>query len=222
MPRRRINEREQARAAQFASVLSDMLHELRISHRNLATALNISRYTVDSWTRAADPGLPSEQNLAQLCQFIEQRQSGFGTKLAAAAQFEWRPTVNGSAITSAPMSPNARLHNLPAALTRFVGRDIELLEVVHLLTVTRLLTLTGVGGVGKTRLALQLAQQISNDFPEGVWLVELAALSDPNLVWQAIASAVGVQELVGASNQQLLTTYLQSKQLLLILDNCAY
>lgn len=63
MPRRRTNDREQVRAEQFAHALSNILHELHISHRDLAAALNISRYTVDSWTRMSDPALPSEQNL---------------------------------------------------------------------------------------------------------------------------------------------------------------
>ncbi|CAA9265130.1 MAG: hypothetical protein AVDCRST_MAG93-2369, partial [uncultured Chloroflexia bacterium] len=191
MPRRRTNEREQVRAGQLAHALSDILHELHISHRDLAAALNISRYTVDSWTRVGDPALPSDQNLAPLCQFIEQHQKGSGAKLAAAAQFTWVPTNTEKAITSVSASAHASRHNLPAALTSFVGRDTELREVEYLLTVTRLLTLTGVGGVGKTRLALQLAQKVRGNFPDGVWLVELAALRDPNLVWQAIAAAVG-------------------------------
>ncbi len=222
MPRRRTNEREQARAAQFANALSNILHELRISHRHLADALHISRYTVDSWTRVADPALPSEQNLAQVCQLIEQRQGGAGVQLAAAAQFDWTPTDKGGASMAPAVSANAPRHNLPAALTSFVGRDTELREVAHLLTVTRLLTLTGVGGVGKTRLALQLAQQVRSHFADGVWLVELAALSDPTLVWHAIGSAVGVQERAGDRSQHLLTAYLQSKHLILMLDNCEH
>ncbi len=222
MPRRRINEREQARAAQFANALSNILHELRISHRDLADALHVSRYTVDSWTRAADPALPSEQNRAQVCQRIEQRQGGAGVKLAAAAQFDWTPTDKGGAIMAPAGSANALRHNLPAALTSFVGRDTELREVAHLLTVTRLLTLTGVGGVGKTRLALQLAQQVRSHFADGVWLVELAALCDPTLVWHAIGSAVGVQERAADTSHHLLTAYLHSKHLLLILDNCEH
>jgi non-specific serine/threonine protein kinase len=222
MPRRRTNEREQVRTEQFAHALSDILHELHISHRDLAAALHISRYTVDSWTRVADPALPSDQNLVPLCQFIEQRQRGSGAKLAAVAQCTWVPTNNEKAITSVSPSANASRHNLPAALTSFVGRDTELREVAHLLTVTRLLTLTGVGGVGKTRLALQLAQKNKDDFADGVWLIELAALRDPNLVWPAIAAAVGAPGPVGDNNHQLLTAYLHSKHLLLVLDNCEH
>ena len=222
MPRRRNNEREQARAAQFAHALSDMLHELRINHRDLAADLQISRYTVDSWTRIGDPALPSNQNLAQLCQLIEQRERGLGARLATAARFEWAPTNTGSAATSASRRANVPHHNVPAALTSFIGRDTELLEIAHLLTVTRLLTLTGVGGVGKTRLALQLAQQVSSMFADGVWLVELAKLTDPDLVWHTIASTICAQELAGDRNRQQLTAYLESKHLLLVLDNCEH
>jgi hypothetical protein len=78
-------------------------------------------------------------------------------------------------------------HNLPVQLTSFVGRGKETAEVKALLRGTRLLTLTGAGGVGKTRLALQVATEVLEDYPDGVWLVELASLSDPAFVPQAVA-----------------------------------
>ena len=89
---------------------------------------------------------------------------------------------------------NPRRHNLPAELTSFVGRRRELLELPGVLRSSRLLSLTGAGGVGKTRLAVRLASGLVNEFPDGVWLVDLAPLSVPDLVAQTIATVLGVRE----------------------------
>ena len=89
-------------------------------------------------------------------------------------------------------SPN----NLPLQVNRFIGREREMTEVRGLLVTTRLLTLTGSGGSGKTRLALQVATDLLEEFAHGVWWVELAALSDPLLVPQVVASALGIPERV--------------------------
>src|SRR5258708_29208831 len=82
-------------------------------------------------------------------------------------------------------------HNLPYQLTSFVGREQEIAQLKELVTTNRLLTLTGAGGAGKTRLALEVASRLIGAFPDGVWLVELATLSDPRLVPQAAAQAPG-------------------------------
>jgi predicted ATPase/DNA-binding SARP family transcriptional activator len=113
-------------------------------------------------------------------------------------------------------------HNLPARLTSFVGRQREKAEIAGLLTSARLVTLTGAGGSGKSRLSLEIAHQTLSDFPDGVWLVELAALADAALLPQAIASALGLGEAPGSSITETLTAYLRSKQLLLLLDNCEH
>ncbi len=115
-------------------------------------------------------------------------------------------------------SPN----NLPAPLTSFVGREKESLEVKRLLSMTRLLTLSGAGGSGKTRLALEVARDLSGVYPEGVWLVELAPLSDPALTPQAVARALGVREQPGRSLADTLTDCLRAKDLLLLVDNCEH
>ena len=88
-------------------------------------------------------------------------------------------------------------NNLPHQLTSFVGREREVEEVAQLLAKNRLVTLTGVGGIGKTRLSLQVAAGLLDDFPDGVWLVELASLADARLVPEAVASVVGVKEEAG-------------------------
>ncbi len=113
-------------------------------------------------------------------------------------------------------------NNLPIQLTSFIGREKEMAEIKQLLLTARLLTLTGSGGTGKTRLSLQVAAEVLDDFANGVWLVELASLSDPVLVPQTVASVLGVRE---EPNRPLLTTltgYLCAKHLLLILDNCEH
>ena len=113
-------------------------------------------------------------------------------------------------------------HNLPLQLTSFVGREKEIIEVKRLLLGDRFVTLTGPGGTGKTRLALQVAAELLELFPDGVWLVEFASLSDPTLVAQTVAAALGVRESAGRPILNLLTDYLRSKELLLILDNCEH
>ena len=128
-------------------------------------------------------------------------------------------------------SLDAMPNNLPAQLTSFVGRERETAEITALLDPSaagaggrgaRLLTLTGPGGTGKTRLSLQAAAGLVEHFPDGVWLVELAPLSDPTLVAQAIASAIHLRELAGRPLDAMLVDYLRDKRLLLVLDNCEH
>jgi predicted ATPase/class 3 adenylate cyclase len=113
-------------------------------------------------------------------------------------------------------------HNLPVQLTSFVGREREMAEVKRLLSTTRLLTLTGAGGTGKTRLLLQVAAELLEEYEDGVWLVELATLSDPALVPQAAAAVLGLKEEPGKPLPQSLVEYLKPRQLLLLLDNCEH
>jgi predicted ATPase/DNA-binding SARP family transcriptional activator/DNA-binding CsgD family transcriptional regulator len=115
-----------------------------------------------------------------------------------------------------------RRHNLPGARTKFIGREQEMLEIKRLLSMTRLLTLTGAGGSGKTRLALEIARDLVGAYPDGVWLAELAPLSDPELVPNAVATALGVHEQPGRSLEDALADFLRPKQMLLVLDNCEH
>lgn len=134
---------------------------------------------------------------------------------------------------AAPISPAAPSHRaapaalrprLPRPLSSFVGRRHELAEVSELLQLptTRLLTLIGAGGCGKTRLALQVATDMAEAHPDGVWWVELAALTDPALVPQTIAAALGVQEHAGHPVKETLLAHLRERDLLLVLDNCEH
>lgn len=113
-------------------------------------------------------------------------------------------------------------HNLPRQLNSFIGREREMAEIKRLLPQANLLTLTGVGGCGKTRLALQIASEVIEDYPDGVWLVELALVSDPALVPQSVAQALGMREVAGQTLLDALIDHLQAKQVLLILDNCEH
>lgn len=120
-----------------------------------------------------------------------------------------------------PLRAAAR-HNLPQAVTSFIGRDREIAEVRKWLAATRLLTLSGAGGCGKTRLALQVAGTVPEPHPDGIWFVELAPLGDPSLVPQALAKALGIAEQPGKDLVKTLAESLASRRLLLVLDNAEH
>ncbi len=122
------------------------------------------------------------------------------------------------ALRSLEATPN----NLPIQLTSFIGRERELAEIKNLLQNNRAVTLLGVGGIGKTRLSLQAAADIQDDYPDGVWFVELAPLTSPGLVDHAVAIALGVKEEAGHAVAEALSRYAVDKRLLLILDNCEH
>ncbi len=113
-------------------------------------------------------------------------------------------------------------NNLPQQLTTFVGREHELAAVKEELAGTRLLTLFGIGGVGKTRLSLQVAAEVVSNHPDGVWFVELAPISDARLVPQAVATVLGVREEPGRSILDALLQHVRDRSLLLVLDNCEH
>ncbi|CAG1009518.1 Putative HTH-type transcriptional regulator [Burkholderiales bacterium] len=122
------------------------------------------------------------------------------------------------ALRSLEATPN----NLAQQVTSFVGRERELAEVTRLLGTTRLITLVGAGGIGKTRLAMHVAADVMGDYPDGVWFVDLAPLSDARLVPQTIASVLGVKEEAGHTVVDALAGYVKDKRILLVLDNCEH
>ena len=115
-----------------------------------------------------------------------------------------------------------RRHNLPLRRTSFIGRERECLEVKRHLAMTRLLSLTGTGGCGKTRLALEVARDLVGAYPDGVWLIELAPLSDEELVPKAVAQALEVPERPAQPLAETIAEILRGRELLLILDNCEH
>lgn len=119
-------------------------------------------------------------------------------------------------------SQSHKTNNLSTQLTSFIGRERELAEARSRLEGARLLTMIGPGGTGKTRLSIQLGTELLEAFKDGVWLVELAPISDPSLVMQTIASALDIREISGTPLKDLVHDYLREKQLLFILDNCEH
>ena len=133
------------------------------------------------------------------------------------------PLKEASSLAPSPGKElDASQHNLPVARTSFVGRQREVVEIKRALVMTRLLTLTGAGGCGKTRLALEVARELAGVYPDGVWLAEFAPLSEGALVAQALATVLGVHEQPERSLTDTLVDFLRAKRALLVLDNCEH
>ena len=150
-----------------------------------------------------------------LCQELEAEPSQGTNQLYEAIQ-------SGNLLPASPIVRTA--HNLPAQVTSFIGRDKEVfaLKQVILSGQTRLVTVTGAGGTGKTRLALRAVEELLDAFPHGVWFVELGAVSNPNLVTATVASALKLRESPDKSVLEVLVDYLRSKSALIILDTCEH
>jgi hypothetical protein len=123
---------------------------------------------------------------------------------------------------SAVVTASGGVHGFPAELTSFVGRQEQVREVDRLLGRYRLVTVSGPGGAGKTRLAGQVAQAVAGRFADGVWLAELAPAGDPAQVAGVVAAALGAREQPGVPAAEVLARVLARRQLLLVLDNCEH
>ena len=167
--------------------------------------------SVNHWLDATSG--PLEPHLARLVQSVQAL-----LVLRGMVSEPARHPVAAPALAPVVLPP----HNLPISLTSLVGRGRELTEIKARLTSARLLTLLGAGGSGKTRLALQAATEMLIDYPDGVWLVELAPLADPGLLAQAVAGALHIKEQSGQNLLQTLIEGLSDKRLLLVLDNCEH
>ncbi|MBY0389793.1 MAG: LuxR family transcriptional regulator [Mycobacterium pseudokansasii] len=117
---------------------------------------------------------------------------------------------------------NIAAPNLPAQLTSFVGRQAEMAELRRLVASERLVTLTGAGGAGKTRLAVQVANQLGTEFGEGLWYIDLAPITDPDVTPVTVARALGLPDQPGRSTMDLLIRFLGERKALLLLDNCEH
>ena len=129
---------------------------------------------------------------------------------------------DGVASPGAADPGESRRHNLPSARTSFIGREAELADIVARLSSTRLLTLTGVGGCGKTRLALELGRRVLDAFEDGVWFVDLAGVSEGAFIEHTVAAALDLRQQPPASVMQVVSSYLRPRHLLLVLDNCEH
>ena len=134
-------------------------------------------------------------------------------------ELDWAPVRE---LTPLPTSDTFPRDNLPRQVTTFIGREAEISSLAALVRDASLVTLTGVGGVGKTRLALQIAAEVLGDLPDGAWWCELAPITDPDAVWQTLATSLQVQPPPGRGLDESVLDYLATKQLLLVLDNCEH
>ena len=124
--------------------------------------------------------------------------------------------------TAAAVPPSSRLTNLPEAVSELIGREAELEEVAALATEHRLVSLVGAGGIGKTRLGLEVARHLLPRFPDGVFVVELGPLSSPELVPATVASALGLTHVAGTASPEGVAGAVGTKKLLLVIDNCEH
>jgi non-specific serine/threonine protein kinase len=196
---------------------------LGLTQAFLAAELDVSANTVARWERGElQIGRPR-----RVLRRLERLERGSAhhrqapPRRSTATRAENRLSAERPEPTWRPRTPEQR-HNLPSELSSFVGRQIELNRVQRQLRTTRLLTLTGTGGVGKTRLALRLAAQVEPDYSDGVWFVELGPLSDPQQVARSVAGVLGVHERPDQALLQTLVDVTSSRQLLLVLDNCEH
>ncbi|HEX5688569.1 MAG TPA: helix-turn-helix domain-containing protein, partial [Roseiflexaceae bacterium] len=195
---------------------------LDLTQQELAQQLGSALGTIQKLE--ADERRPSRQlatRLADLLQIPSAEQDTF-VKAARAELAADRLEIDEPAIEQPPLrAPDTMVTNLPVPATRFIGREREV-AVIHDLICrddVRLVTLTGPGGAGKSRLCVQVAAELLGRFEHGVWFVNLAPVNDPNLVASTIADALGVRETAGISIVDLLKRYVREKRILLLLDN---
>ena len=231
-----VGRREELRQLYLALLVELAgLHEERDEHGLAIEALRkatakepiLEEAHVDLMRLHAVSGRP-ERALAQYERLRDALSRGLGTRPAAssrrlrdeiaAGSFPMTPSVG----PSQEERPGVGKHHLPAPRMSFVGREREMVEVKRMLAMTRLLTLTGAGGSGKTRLALEVARDLVGAYPDGVWLVELAPLTEGDLVAQEVARALGVQERPDQPLADALADALSDKELLLVVDNCEH
>jgi predicted ATPase/DNA-binding SARP family transcriptional activator len=221
-----VRERVQQQTSAFFSRLAEMHAQNKDYEKAIACARK--RLELEPWQEDAHRQLMrllalSGQRLAALVQFEACKRS-LKTELGVEPSAE-TVRLYESIRDSQPSEPTpakVHPHSLPAQLTSFIGREKEIAQVQSLLKTHRLVTLTGPGGTGKTRLGLRVAEEMLEEYPDGAWLVELAPVSDPNLVPMIAARALGLREQTSAQTLTLLQDFLASKRLLLIFDNCEH
>ncbi|MFD7153564.1 BTAD domain-containing putative transcriptional regulator [Kribbella sp. NPDC059898] len=160
----------------------------------------------------------SSEALAQYERLRTDLRTAYGTDPDPETQRLYQELLTGTA--EAPTTQ--RRHNLAPALTSFVGREREIADVHRLIEQGRLVTLTGVGGAGKTRLAEETARRLVDEYADGVWIADLVPVADPHLVADTVAAALGLDPAAGSDSMRTLITRVASRNLLLVLDNCEH
>lgn len=199
----------------FGQALKFSRRRAQLSQEELARAVGFSREQItklENNQRSADPVTVRALFLPALDLRADSELAAQLVGLASRTHYHTRGTA------PVPKSPRT---NLDPPLTRFIGRDRQIDDIKRLLQTTRFLTLTGAGGVGKTRLATQVGLDLVNDFPDGVWLVELAPVQNPDLVAETVAGVLNLP-LTPGRPQVSLPDYLKPQELLLLLDNCEH
>jgi non-specific serine/threonine protein kinase len=175
----------------------------------------------DDLIAAVWPGVVVEENNLQVQVSTLRKLLGAGA-IATSAGRGYRFTLPLATPAAAAPPPPARRHNLPQPLTSFVGHDDDLDEYAGLFAETRLLTLTGIGGCGKTRLAIELARALVPAYDDGVGYVDLAPVQDPDRVPLTVATVLGIREEDGRAIADSIAAGLAARRLLLVLDNCEH
>lgn len=207
-----------------ARLLQQHLVERGLSQRQLAAQSGVPVTTIHRWLKEMSTHPYHRGGLLKVAIALKLRRTGVNRLLNAAGY----PSLDALASTDDPDElallahwTSAVRNNLPADLTSFVGRDEEIMEVAELVCreSVRLITLAGTGGSGKTRLARRVAEEVFDNFPDGVFWVPLGAVSDPRLVIQRIADAVDLHDVVDSALQTRLVNWLRTRRVLVLLDN---
>ncbi|WP_405070381.1 tetratricopeptide repeat protein [Kribbella sp. NBC_01510] len=223
-----VGPREELRAS-FCDVLVDLadtaadkghdVEALDALQRALAIDPRHERAVRSLMRRHAAMGRSSEA-LAQYERLRQELRTTYGTDPDPETQRVYRDLLTGSIEVEEP--PAQPRHNLVPALTSFVGREREIADVHKLLERGRLVTLTGVGGAGKTRLAEEAARRLLNSYADGIWIADLVPVADPRLVPDTVAAALGLDPAAGSDSLRTLITRLAPRNLLLVLDSCEH
>ncbi len=204
---------ERSAALELASLLKKFRVQAGLSQQMLAEKALVSVQAVSALERGYRK-VPYPKTLERLCDAL-----ALPAEARAALEESARHARGQRLQEQEEPSPS---HNLPRQLTSFLGRDEVVKEIKGLVKTAPLVSVVGTGGVGKTRVSVEVAHQLVGDSPDGVWFVELAPLGDPELVAHALAGALGVQESPRTPLLNTLISHLSQKQLLIVLDNCEH
>jgi predicted ATPase len=218
----------------FGDLLKHLRRRARLTQRELSIAVGYSEAHISrleqnhrppdlaALTALFIPALYLENEPELVVRLMELAAAARGERLPPAGSLTVTRSMAQEIVETIEIAEEVAPNNLPLPLTSFVGREREMADIKHWLASARLVTLTGAGGSGKTRLALEVGGYLLADYRDGVWLVELASLADPNLVWQTVAAALGVRETPECTLKEALAESLRRRHLLLVLDNCEH
>ena len=216
----------------FGDLLKYLRRRARLTQRDLSIAVGYSEAQIsrlEQNLRAPElatltalflPALYIEDEPEIVARLMELASQARGEDLPHSGMITFSRSVRREVLEDVRNVEDNVLNNLPLQLTSFVGREREIARLKNLLGKAKLVTLTGNGGCGKTRLALETAKRCVDSYQDGIWFIELASISDPKLILPAVASTLGIPESRDVHPIGALTKYLRTKQILLILDNC--